>query len=623
MSKLKNEKWSGRFCTFNNCTKQASFGVEGTKHKEFCKKHKLDHHVNLMAKVCKFDGCCVTPSYGPIGTKKREYCKEHRLENYVDVISTFCKAPGCKTRATFKLINTKHPVFCEIHVPSADYVSATFKKCEKCSKPAYYGIFGTKNNAFCFDHKSEMHVNVMIKLCEFPQCSTKASFGSPGDIKNAKYCSEHKESHHINLKDKLCIVDGCKKYAMHALNSSTRPTLCSEHKKNGYVNVISKLCKFPGCELTATFALSKTEKAEYCKKHKSDLHFQVGRATCSFKNCITRACFGKYEPLNEKQIPQFCFSHKLDDHINLTKKNKECLEKNCTKEASFGELGGKPSYCFTHKKNGHVDVKHKKCEIINCTERAHYGKIGHPKIHCLGHKEKNEIMNPNPDCKYDNQNRKCKNKAIYGINKLLHCELHKGENEINLTEQNCKKCGLPDILDNEGHCNFCNPKTIEYVRLAKQKKVKDYLDLHLPEDKKYFSYDKMIDKGECGKERPDFLFNCINSYICLEVDELQHKDRNCECEITRMVNISQSLALPTLFIRFNPDEYKTINGRPPLKEQDRHQELLNQILYWYDNFQNLDIFCGVTYLFFDNDNPSNHKNITPLLKSEPTLENLA
>jgi hypothetical protein len=48
--------------------------------------------------------------------------------------------------------------------------------------------------------------------------------------------------------------------------------------------------------------------------------------------------------------------------------------------------------------------------------------------------------------------------------------------------------------------------------------------------------------------------------VILEVDEEQHLGRPCECEQTRMINVSQNLAAPrTLWIRYNPEARA---GRP-------------------------------------------------------------
>lgn len=72
------------------------------------------------------------------------------------------------------------------------------------------------------------------------------------------------------------------------------------------------------------------------------------------------------------------------------------------------------------------------------------------------------------------------------------------------------------------------------------------------------SYDSAINYTTCqDKTRPDFMFDTLNHthYVIVEVDENQHSGRLEACECTRMVNITQSNQRPTLFIRYNPDEY--------------------------------------------------------------------
>jgi len=76
----------------------------------------------------------------------------------------------------------------------------------------------------------------------------------------------------------------------------------------------------------------------------------------------------------------------------------------------------------------------------------------------------------------------------------------------------------------------------------------------------------MIDKGVCGKERPDFVFDMYKLILILECDEYQHKDRQISCETTRMKNIGQSYGgIPIYFIRWNPDNYKPGNN---IKKKD-------------------------------------------------------
>lgn len=78
-----------------------------------------------------------------------------------------------------------------------------------------------------------------------------------------------------------------------------------------------------------------------------------------------------------------------------------------------------------------------------------------------------------------------------------------------------------------------------------------------------------------GRERPDFVWDCKTHMVILEVDEYQHSSRNCECEQTRMANITSSFGMPCLWIRYNPDEYK---GMKQLKEATRRDILEKMLL---------------------------------------------
>lgn len=86
-----------------------------------------------------------------------------------------------------------------------------------------------------------------------------------------------------------------------------------------------------------------------------------------------------------------------------------------------------------------------------------------------------------------------------------------------------------------------------------------YLDAN---EFEYISCDTIVEQGECFKYRPDFLIDCNTHFVVLEIDENQHKDRADECETVRMmINIFQSLGMPTKFIRYNPDKYRVNKER--------------------------------------------------------------
>lgn len=194
---------------------------------------------------------------------------------------------------------------------------------------------------------------------------------------------------------------------------------------------------------------------------------------------------------------------------------------------------------------------------------------------------------------------KCKEPALYGKDlEPRRCETHKLEDDQNLVERECTSCHLPMVLNKDNLCECCDPTAFARAALAKQRTVMAHLDTHgFPGT----STDRMVEGGACGKERPDRVFELADRVFILEVDEHQHKDRPCECEQTRMVNVSQSFGgLPTFWIRFNPDEYKparTGTQQKPL--QHRLNVLVKVLKHLHENKESPTAFTQVLHLYFD------------------------
>lgn len=130
--------------------------------------------------------------------------------------------------------------------------------------------------------------------------------------------------------------------------------------------------------------------------------------------------------------------------------------------------------------------------------------------------------------------------------------------------------------------------------------------------------EKLMVGGVCGRERPDFVFECAGYYCILEVDEFQHSHYTQECEYARMINISQSLGMPTIFIRYNPDRYSVNEKITDTSQHDRLEKLKSVL----DIFLHLDIqnitkygYCSSLYLFY-NGYRNDDINPTPLLMFE-------
>lgn len=199
--------------------------------------------------------------------------------------------------------------------------------------------------------------------------------------------------------------------------------------------------------------------------------------------------------------------------------------------------------------------------------------------------------------------QKCKNLALYGYSKQIYCEDHKEAGMYNLVERPCQgtpagvKCASIDVLDENNLCQSCGEFIIKRVHLAKQNEVKEFFDVN---GIVYASCDRMIDRN-CGRERPDFVFDALSHKIVVEVDENQHGSYEKRCEYARMINLSQNFGMPVIFIRYNPDPYKNHLGK---RVKTSQKARLNTLRNWLDHCMTLSPksskeFIRVIYLYFN------------------------
>ena len=540
-------------------------------------------------KGLKEDGnpCTKDGSYGYIGGK-RDYCLEHKATDMKNLKGYFCAT--CGKRANYGYDKSDPDKYCT-NCKKDDMDNILKKKCITCNKVLpTYNYKGEKNPLYCMSCALPDMENVVDKKCIICNKIT-ASYGYIWD--KAKYCASDKLIGMIDLRKIKCL--DCDKQALFNFLGETKGLYSLTHKKDNMENIFSIKCKT--CGKSAAFGF-EDGKREYCSKCK-----KIGMI-----NIYGKKCFGK----NDKKcdtIPSFgipggkathCAECKDLTMIDL--KHKMCETCN-EKIATFNFKDTKtPKYCKIHAEIGMIDITATRC--TECMTTATFGIPGNKATKCVNHKITNMIANPRTQCIINN----CKEIAIYGIVKQIHCEDHKESNEFNLIEKDCKSCKLTMILNKDNLCGFCDPTMIKNTKLMKQKEIKSLLDA---KKYKYTIYDKIID-SKCGLERPDFLLDCITYCIVLEVDENQHTKynnqqtgTNYDCETTRMFNIYQTIGMKTIFIRYNPDDYKVDGVKQNITKIKRHGILLKYLnTMMLQNPENLD-HLSVTYLFYNDFDENN------------------
>jgi hypothetical protein len=275
-------------------------------------------------------------------------------------------------------------------------------------------------------------------------------------------------------------------------------------------------------------------------------------------------------------------------------KKKTCQFPMCLITPTFNIPGEKHGiFCVKHALIDMVSIKSRKCQKLDCKTRSAYGYVGMQPTRCAKHKEESMVLKPRRRCEFE-----CKNYATYGINSTPErCEEHKQDLDHDCVLSRCVACNDPAILDDKQLCLNCDGRG-KRIRLARQLQVKVAFDQSdLPA---YKSYDTIpYDTTTCGRERPDFLWDCQSHFVITETDESQHEHITRECERVRMINVTQALGTPCIWLRYNPDAYK--GEKSSIRDRHRLDQLVRVVKECLNNPpKNEKEMLRVIYLFYDN-----------------------
>jgi hypothetical protein len=491
------------------------------------------------------------------GEDRPSYCLEHASVNcwFINYKFRMCITGGCEKQSTFNFKMGQRPIFCIDH-KQPQMINVKSIKCETCGeRPARFNTKqGYPKALFCKYHKKDDMIDCLEKLCNPPHCWRQGTFGYNRFDKN-RVCKEHRKDGMKDVKNvtRICNFIGCDRQANYNMPDQKRAVRCKDHKEVGMIDMYHDRCL--ECLSRCVYNYPGEIKGKYCALHKKELMVDVVSSKCQYEYCIKQAGFN----YSGQKTGIFCDQHKLNGMVDI--KNRNCrFEKGCTAQAAYGFIGQKASRCRQHSEKGMMKYSNRRCDDNECKEKAQYGFEGCYPIYCEIHADKDK--------------------------------------HINLIEQECKACGLMNIL-RDGLCLYCNPLAKREV-LKKQNDVKEWLQAN---GYKIVSYDKRIDGGACGSDRPDFVLETSSGFfVVLEVDEYQHFSYTPECENTRMINISQSLGGPTMFIRYNPDKYTVSKTKQNIRVSDRYKILKK----WLDRCLTMSVesvqeigFCSFVRVFYN------------------------
>jgi hypothetical protein len=132
----------------------------------------------------------------------------------------------------------------------------------------------------------------------------------------------------------------------------------------------------------------------------------------------------------------YCFTHKKEGMVDV--KSKTCIQEGCKTHPNYNIEGSKKAlYCVTHKKEGMVDIKNKTCIQEGCKVIPNYNIEGQTTaLYCSTHKKEGMINVISPTCLHEGCNTQPKFN-IEGSKKGLYCVTHKKEGMINVKSNKC------------------------------------------------------------------------------------------------------------------------------------------------------------------------------------------
>ena len=467
-----------------------------------------------------------------------------------------------------------------------------------CKQSAYGPPDGELSSAtHCAAHKPDGYENVVSKRCAALGCHKQPSYGPLGGKGRsvATHCADHKPDGYENVVSKRCAALGCRKQPAYGPpgGGGNSASHCVAHKPDGYENVVSKRCAALGCRTRPIFGFpgSGAASATHCAKHAPPEFEDLKNKQCAESGCRSGVSFGP--PCGNRATAAYCRKHAPPDFEDV--RHKRCAEPGCPIHPTFGQPNGKPptaTHCRTHAPLDFEAVNSKRCVEPGCHKFAHKANPGDPKRYCYEHSPITAVRESRRRC------AGCRELATHGTGSIAeYCSEHAIPGCRNIVERECASCHLQNMLDPEtGKCSDCGyASVVKAQRLVKQKRIGDVLGAA---GLAIVASDRIVD-ATCNKRRPDFLVDAGTHFLVVEVDEFQH--RGAICEERRMFQIAQALGLPTVFIRFNPDNYKTPGGgKGTATVATRERELINWAAHYAKaGTSPVGAHVSVLWLFYD------------------------
>jgi hypothetical protein len=404
----------------------------------------------------------------------------------------------------------------------------------------------------------------MGKKCK--DCKEKEATWNFPNEKIFLYCGKCKKDGMINLKGKKCEI--CQdKFATYNY-PYLKKAFCKGCSTDGMIDVLDNKCIV--CKtIRANFNYTNEKKALYCESCSLDNMVNIKASKCI--KCKNNQPSFNY-PNKKKYL--YCSNCALDDMINI--RTPKCILCNDITPVFNYPNETIPLYCYICSKtfkDPMVNVISPKCILCNLIRPSYNVSNQKTPLYCYKcsktFKHMVDVISP-----------RCKNEFCDTLVK----KKYKGY---------CTHC-FSNLFPND-------PLTFQIHSKSKEIIIRDFINANFTD----FIHDKSIFTNHCNctiRRRIDHRKLINNTLLVIETDENQHKSYNQMDEEIRYDDLYMGFSGKWIYIRFNPDSYKSLNGKTTNPQlATRLSELKNEIKYQIERIKNEenDDLLEIKYMYYD------------------------
>jgi hypothetical protein len=167
-------------------------------------------------------------------------------------------------------------------------------------------------------------------------------------------------------------------------------------------------------------------------------------------------------------------------------------------------------------------------------------------------------------------------------------------------------------------CKGCDPSATTRARVREAKMAGRLLEWAakglLPKYTHWNKENPLADSTQCGRYRPDFVYEWAEGVLILEYDELMNTDRAKRCELVRMAAVSHGYGgRPVCWIRFNPDAFK-LGGKTLVTTLKKREAVLLKLMQEKIGVADYDHFITICYVCYHKPAKTSEDDLVQTLK---------